>query len=103
MHGYLVTHYVGKHAADAYEDDNVQYKDHLCEQGFHTKALMFYHFVGGVNGWSNLHRTSTPNAHCEKVLIQVPGRDNIVSNHFTIPLQPLQLEKVGTRYDPIMC
>jgi hypothetical protein len=66
---------------------------------------MFYLLVGGVSDFGSIQRAARRFGHCDMILDQLPGRDNIVTGHtFTVPLQPLQMKSVrSTRYDMIMC
>jgi hypothetical protein len=80
MRGNIFTCYISKHAAAAYKDDNVQLKDHLRELGFPNKAFMFYRFVGGGQYHGTLNRAVRGSAHCDMILDQLPGYDNIVTD-----------------------
>jgi hypothetical protein len=64
MRGNIFTCYISKHAAAAYKDDNVQLKDHLCGGQYH----------------GTLNRAVRGSAHCDMILDQLPGYDNIVTD-----------------------
>jgi hypothetical protein len=78
--GSILTHSTKVHAPDVYKDDTVQQKDHLCKLGFADPAFMLFHFLGGVSCTESINRASRTAAHTQRVLEQLPGRDNIVTD-----------------------
>lgn len=73
----LLNHHVTKHAAAAYEKDNVEFKDDTCKLGFTDQTTVFYHMLGGASARGKITRADKPSAHLQKVFDSFPGRENV--------------------------
>jgi hypothetical protein len=58
----------------------VKYKDHDCRLGFTSKASLRYHFLGGISSRGKITRAARGSGHCDAVLDQLLGHENIVTD-----------------------